>query len=127
MLALSGIVVFLFVRGRLKPLMQLRTAAERIAAFFIAHIRPDGLTDCDFLQPKAPERIDNIAGACGACGRLDRAGLTGEARYREAAERLLDGLMALSQGNYNRNLRLQAAEATEQLPELLMDKHKGVI
>ena len=30
-LALSGIVVFLFVRGRLKPLMQLRTAAERIA------------------------------------------------------------------------------------------------
>ena len=68
-------------------------ASRQIADFFVAHIRADGLTNCDFLQPAAPERLDNIAGACGACGLLELAGLTGEARYREAAERLLDGLI----------------------------------
>ena len=68
-------------------------AARRIAEFFVAHIRPDGLTDCDFMQPEQPERIDNIAGACGASGLLTLSELTGEARYREAAERLLDGLL----------------------------------
>ena len=68
-------------------------ASRRVADFFIAHIRPDGLTDCDFMQPALPERIDNIAGACGASGLLTLAGLTGEARYREAGERLLDGLI----------------------------------
>ncbi len=68
-------------------------ASRRIADFFVAHIRPDGLTDCDFMQPESPERIDNIAGACAASGLLTLAGLTGEARWREAAERLLDGLI----------------------------------
>ena len=68
-------------------------AAERVAAFFIDHIRPDGLTDCDFLQPPEPERIDNIAGACGACGLLELAELTGKAQYRAAAEKLIDGLL----------------------------------
>ena len=68
-------------------------ASRQIADFFVAHIRADGLTNCDFLQPAAPERLDNIAGACGACGLLELAGLTGEVRYREAAERLLDGLI----------------------------------
>ena len=68
-------------------------AATRIASFFTAHIRPDGLTDCDFLQPEAPERIDNIAGACAACGLIELARITGEARWREAAEKLLDGLI----------------------------------
>ena len=68
-------------------------AARRVAEFFVAHIRPDGLTDCDFTQPEQPERIDNIAGACGASGLLTLSALTGEARYREAAERLLDGLI----------------------------------
>ena len=29
-------------------------ASERIARFFMAHIRPDGLTDCDFRQPPEP-------------------------------------------------------------------------
>ena len=68
-------------------------AARRVADFFIGHIRPDGLTDCDFRQPESPERIDNIAGACGASGLLTLAKLTGEERYREAAHRLLDGLI----------------------------------
>ena len=68
-------------------------AAKAIADFFIAHIRPDGLTDCDFLQPKESRRLDNIAGACGASGLLELHRLTGENRYREAAERLVDGLI----------------------------------
>ena len=68
-------------------------AAKAVADFFIAHIRPDGLTDCDFTQPAEPFRLDNIAGACGASGLLELERLTGEARYREAAEKLLDGLI----------------------------------
>ena len=68
-------------------------AAKHAAAFFIAHIRPDGLTDCDFLQPEAPERIDNIAGACAACGLIELNKLTGDQGYLDAAEKLLDGLI----------------------------------
>ena len=68
-------------------------AAEKIAANFIRHIRPDGLTDCDFCQPKDEERIDNIAGAVAACGLLELAKITGKAEYRAAAVRLVDGLL----------------------------------
>ena len=68
-------------------------ASERIAGFFMAHIRPDGLTDCDFMQPETPERIDNIAGAVAACGLIELARLTGLTDYRAAAEQLLDGLI----------------------------------
>ena len=68
-------------------------ASRRIAGFFMDHIRPDGLTDCDFLQPTQPERLDNIAGACAACGLLELERLTGDAEYRRAAEALLDGLI----------------------------------
>lgn len=70
-------------------------AARRIAGYFIAHIRPDGLTDCDFCQPADEERIDNIAGAIAACGLLEMAGLTGEKGYRAAALKLVDGLLDL--------------------------------
>ena len=68
-------------------------AAEKIAANFIRHIRPDGLTDCDFCQPKDEERIDNIAGAVAACGLLELAKITGKAEYHAAAVRLVDGLL----------------------------------
>ena len=68
-------------------------AAKAVADFFVAHIRPDGLTDCDFMQPQTPERLDNIAGACGASGLMELHRLTGDERYRAAAERLLDGLI----------------------------------
>ena len=68
-------------------------AAEKIAANFIRHIRTDGLTDCDFCQPKDEERIDNIAGAVAACGLLELAKITGKAEYRAAAVRLVDGLL----------------------------------
>ena len=68
-------------------------ASERVADYFIAHIRPDGLTDCDFMQPALPERIDNIAGACAACGLIELHRLTGRADCLRAAEALLDGLI----------------------------------
>ena len=67
--------------------------AEKIANYFAANIREDGLTDCDFRQPKDVYRLDNIAGACAACGFLELARLTGKAEYRVAAEKLLDGLI----------------------------------
>ena len=70
-------------------------AAERIAAYFIAHIRPDGLTDSDFCQPPEEERIDNLAGSIAACGLLELAEAAGRPKYREAALRLLDALLDL--------------------------------
>ena len=67
--------------------------AQRIADNFIAHIRPDGLTDCDFDQPDTEERIDNMAAAIAACGLWELSRETGKAAYREAALRLTDGLL----------------------------------
>ena len=72
--------------------------ARKCARYFIANIREDGLTDCDFCQPEDEERIDNIAGACAACGLLDLADAVGgeEAdEYRAAALRLLRALDTL--------------------------------
>lgn len=68
-------------------------AACRIADYFIAHIRKDGLTDCDFCQPADEERLDNIAGACAACGLQELAKQSGNPAYQAAAEKLLDGLI----------------------------------
>ncbi len=68
-------------------------ASRRVAGFFMEHIREDGLTNCDFLQPDSPERIDNIAGACAACGLIELHRQTGDGRYLAAAEKLLDGLI----------------------------------
>ena len=68
-------------------------AAKRIAVNFTAHIRPDGLTDCDFCQPPEEERIDNIAGAVAACGLQELASLTGEDAWKQTAEHLADGLL----------------------------------
>ena len=68
-------------------------AAVRIAGNFVSHIRPDGLTDCDFCQPPEEERIDNLAGAIAACGLQEVAMLTGEETWKQAAARLVDGLL----------------------------------
>lgn len=68
-------------------------AACRIADYFTAHIREDGLTDCDFCQPADEVRIDNIAGACAACGLQELAKLSGNDAYQAAAEKLIDGLI----------------------------------
>ena len=69
-------------------------AAKRIADNFIRHIREDGLTDCDFCQPKDEMRLDNIAGAVAACGLMELAKLTGDDAYQQAGIRLVDGLLA---------------------------------
>ena len=68
-------------------------AAKRIAAYFTAHIRPDGLTDSDFCQPAGEERIDNLAGAIGACGLMELGKATGDSRWQEAAEKLVRGML----------------------------------
>ena len=68
-------------------------AAQKIAANFIANIREDGLTDCDFCQPKDEMRIDNIAGAVAACGLMELAKVTGEQAYHQAGLRLVDGML----------------------------------
>ena len=67
--------------------------AQRVARYFIANIREDGLTDSDFCQPKDEERIDNMAGAIAACGLIELSRATGDASYQAAAERLMDGLI----------------------------------
>ncbi len=72
--------------------------ACRIAHYFVLNIRPDGLTDCDFRQPKEKERIDNIAAACAACAliELSRIPQTGRAKeYLAAAEHMLRALDTL--------------------------------
>lgn len=74
-------------------------AARRTAKYFLANIREDGLTDCDFRQPRGEERLDNIAGACAACGLLELAqavdATEGEA-YRAAALKMLMAIDALT-------------------------------
>lgn len=81
--------------------------AKRVAHYFIANIRTDGLIDCDFRQPESPEKLDNIAGACAASGLILLSSLVPQLEkrlYREAAIRLLramDDLCAdYSQENY---------------------------
>lgn len=67
--------------------------ARRIADYFIAHIREDGLTDSDFCQPTGEERVDNMAGAIAACGLIELAKITGCEAYKAAAERMLDAMI----------------------------------
>ena len=87
--ALYGFILLAMNTGEPRDL----ATAEKIAQYFAANIREDGLTDCDFRQPQNVYRLDNIAGACAACGFLELAKLTGKAEYQHAAEKLLDGLI----------------------------------
>ena len=92
--ALYGFTLSAINSGRTEYL----DVARRCAKYFIANIREDGLTDCDFCQPKGEERIDNIAGACAACGLLELAQLVGGEEgegYRHAALRMLRALNEL--------------------------------
>lgn len=70
-------------------------AAKRIAHYFMANIRADGLTDCDFRQPREEERIDNIAAACAASALLmlaDTVADTEAPLYHASALRMLEAL-----------------------------------
>ena len=87
--ALYGFTLLAMNTGEARDL----ATAEKIARYFAANIREDGLTDCDFRQPKDVYRLDNIAGACACCGFLELARLTGKEEYQQAAEKLLDGLI----------------------------------
>ncbi|HPJ01373.1 MAG TPA: glycoside hydrolase family 88 protein [Candidatus Limiplasma sp.] len=73
-------------------------AACRIADYFHKNIRPDGLTDCDFRQPKDEERIDNIAAACASCALIELSRIPNVANakaYLDAAVRMLKALDTL--------------------------------
>lgn len=99
--ALYGFTISFLSTGEARYL----AAARKIAEYFIANIRPDGLTDCDFRQPKEEERIDNIAAACAACGLMELASQVGEEdgrRYRKAALFMLHGLNDLC-ADWSRN------------------------
>ena len=74
--------------------------ARKCAKYFIANIREDGLTDCDFRQPKDEERIDNIAGACAACGLLELANVVGGEEAADGAQRPLRGLDGRQHGHF---------------------------
>lgn len=52
--------------------------AEKIAAYFIAHIPADGAIPVDFCQPEEPRWYDDIAAAVAACGLLELADLVPE-------------------------------------------------
>jgi len=67
--------------------------AQQVAAYFIQNIREDGLTDCDFRQPKSPKCIDNIAGMCAACALIELSRITHNAEYMTAALRLVNGAL----------------------------------
>lgn len=88
--ALYGFVLSFMATGEARYL----ETARRVADYFLANIRPDGLTDCDFVQPEGKEVIDNIAGAVAACGYLELHKITGDASYRQAALQLLQGIDA---------------------------------
>ena len=87
-----GLYGFTLAYMNTKDERYLQTAC-RIADYFCAHIREDGLTDCDFCQPKDEPRLDNIAGAIASCGLQELAKLTGRDSYQAQAERLLDGIL----------------------------------
>lgn len=92
--ALYGFVISFMNTGDRRYL----EAATKIAQYFMANIREDGLTDCDFRQPKGEERIDNIAGACAACGLLELSKHVSppeNEQYTQAAIRMLKALDAL--------------------------------
>ena len=85
-------------------------AACKIADYFIANIRPDGLTDSDFRQPKDEYRIDNIAAACASCALIELSRMPQVKRrqeYLDAAERMLKALDSL------------CADYTDQTPGVL--------
>lgn len=69
----------------------LRTAV-RIADSFISRIPDSGLVPVDFDQPEEPVYFDDSAAAVSASGLLDLHEMTGDARYREAAMRMLKAL-----------------------------------
>lgn len=68
--------------------------AEKIAAYFIAHIPEDGAIPVDFCQPEEPHWYDDIAAAVAACGLIELAELVPEKQelYLAPALKLLHHL-----------------------------------
>ena len=86
--ALYGFALSHLHTGRAADLETARKVADR----FIERIPDDGLIPVDFDQEKDCPWRDDTAAAIASCGLLTLAKLTEEARYRDAAERLLAAL-----------------------------------
>ena len=88
-------------------------AAQKIAAYFIAHIPADGKIPVDFCQPAQPAYYDDIAAAVAACGLIELSNLI-PARadeYLTPALRLLHTLDASTDWNPDRDGFLQNCSA----------------
>ncbi len=87
-------------------------ASERIADYFISHLRADGLVPCDFEQPDLKVPTDSSACAIAASGLIDLAKYTGNQKYLDSAIALLKNLTTLCGGdNGDEALLLKACES----------------
>lgn len=71
--------------------------AEKVAAYFIAHLPENGLTPVDFCQPSEPNVIDSTAAAIASCGLIELARVADAERasiYHATAMRMLKALDA---------------------------------
>jgi unsaturated chondroitin disaccharide hydrolase len=76
-------------------LREFRDTARKLADFALSAITPDHVPVWDYRSPLGANDIkDSSAGAIMACGLLDLAKVTGAARYRERALKILDGLVS---------------------------------
>ena len=87
-------------------------AAEKIANYFISHLRNDGLTPCDFEQPDLKTPTDSSACAIAASGLIDLAKYTGKQKYIDSAIFILKSLTTYCGGdNGEEALLLNACES----------------
>ena len=63
--------------------------AKKTADYFIAHLTPDGVPDCDFRQPADRVVKDNAAGAIAACGLMELGAIDPNPAYARAAAEML--------------------------------------
>lgn len=87
--------------------------AEKIAAYFMAHIPEDGRIPVDFCQPAEPRWYDDIAAAVAACGLIELAELVPEKRdlYLAPALKMLHALDDTTDWDESRDGFLQNCSA----------------
>jgi len=89
------------------------TAARRVADFFITHLPSDSIPYWDFAAPNIPNTYrDTSAAAIAARGLIRLAKTTSDAKYSEAATRILDSLLSsnyLTEGTTSKGILRHAA------------------
>lgn len=70
-------------------------ASRRAAEYFLEHLPQDRVPFWDLIfNEGSGEERDTSAGAIAVCGLMELAALTGEARFSEAADTMLDSMIA---------------------------------